>query len=99
MKKLFLWVMVVLGWGGMISCLSPQKTSDWKLVWEDDFEGSGFDTLTWSKIPRWTPEWARHMSDNEVCYEVKNRKVKHCLSLWGRLCHKEKTIKNLLYRK
>ena len=72
MKKLFLWVMVVLGWGGMISCLSPQKTSDWKLVWEDDFEGSGFDTLTWSKIPRWTPEWARHMSDNEVCYEVKN---------------------------
>lgn len=46
MKKLFLWVMVVLGWGGMISCLSPQKTSDWKLVWEDDFEGSGFDTLT-----------------------------------------------------
>lgn len=37
MKKLFLWVMVVLGWGGMISCLSPQKTSDWKLVWEDDF--------------------------------------------------------------
>lgn len=72
MKKLFLWVMVVLGWGGMISCLSPQKTSDWKLVWEDDFEGSAFDTLTWSKIPRWTPEWARHMSDNEVCYEVKN---------------------------
>ena len=33
--------------------------------------------------------------NRSVCYEVKNRKVKHCLSLWGRLCHKEKTIKNM----
>lgn len=44
----------------------------WTLVWEDNFEQESFDTLVWSKIPRWRPDWARRMSDNEACYGMRD---------------------------
>lgn len=45
----------------------------WKLVWEDDFkQQKGFDTATWSKIPRGTADWQNFMSDNDVCYGMEN---------------------------
>ncbi|WP_462337414.1 glycoside hydrolase family 16 protein [Phocaeicola barnesiae] len=72
MKKFFIGAIALSVFGGMMSCTSQQHSSGWKLVWEDSFEGETFDTLTWSKVPRWHPEWARHMSDNECCYEVKD---------------------------
>ncbi len=53
-----------------ISC-APKQTDGWKLVWEDDFnQAGGPDTATWSKIPRWHPDWAKYMSDNEACYDM-----------------------------
>ena len=72
MKKFLVGAIALSVFGGLMSCTSQQHSSGWKLVWEDDFEEETFDTLTWSKVPRWHPEWARHMSDNECCYEVKD---------------------------
>lgn len=48
------------------------KNKAWKLVWQDEFDQkSGFDTLTWSKIPRNKAPWGKYMSDCEACYKVK----------------------------
>lgn len=46
--------------------------NQWHLVWHDDFDGTELDTATWSKIPRWHPEWARKMSSNEACYAMRD---------------------------
>ena len=62
----------VLFFTSLVSCSSQKGKDGWRLVWEDEFEGTAFDTATWSKIPRWHPEWAQHMSDNEACYEMRN---------------------------
>ena len=72
MRKVFVWMWLTLFLGGLISCVSSGDSSRWVLVWEDDFNGTSFDTATWSKIPRANPEWARHMSDNEACYEMRD---------------------------
>ena len=72
MRKVFVLMWSALFLGGLISCVSSGDSSRWELVWEDDFNGTSFDTATWSKIPRANPEWARHMSDNEACYEMRD---------------------------
>lgn len=43
----------------------------YKLVWEDDFNGTTIDTAYWSKIPRGGSDWNRHMSDLDTLYEVR----------------------------
>lgn len=44
----------------------------WELVWQDEFEGDTFDTRYWSKIPRGTSDWNRHMSPDDSLYAVAN---------------------------
>ena len=52
----------------------------WELVWEDDFNQPGsIDTATWSKIPRGKPEWAKCMSSDDRCYDIREG----CLILKG----------------
>ncbi|MBC8986360.1 glycoside hydrolase family 16 protein [Pedobacter sp. N36a] len=41
---------------------------NWKLVWEDNFNGSVMDTAKWSKIPKGTADWNKHMSSDPACY-------------------------------
>ena len=50
MRKVFVWMWSALFLGGLISCVSSGDSSRWELVWEDDFNGTSFDTATWSKI-------------------------------------------------
>ena len=54
-------------------CADNGKNSngEWVLAWEDDFNGT-IDSSSWSKIPRWHPEWAQMMSDNPVCYGIRD---------------------------
>lgn len=57
--------------------LKDQKSFDkrqeqYKLVWEDNFDGNKFQEKYWSKIPRGGSDWCRHMSDEESLYEVKD---------------------------
>lgn len=55
-----------------LSCTSTPEKDKWKLVWEENFDGSHLDTTRWSKIPRGTADWDRHMSDFESCYAFEN---------------------------
>ncbi len=66
MKRL---LSVLLALAALTGC-GGQAEPQWRLVWEDDFDG-GIDTASWSKIPRWHPEWAQKMSDDPRCYEVR----------------------------
>ncbi len=49
MRKVFVLMWSALFLGGLISCVSSGDSSRWELVWEDDFNGTSFDTATWSK--------------------------------------------------
>lgn len=51
----------------------------YRKVWVEHFKGSKMDTTSWSKIPRGTSDWNRHMSDHESLYDTKKRKND---SLW-----------------
>lgn len=44
----------------------------WKLIWQDEFNGSSIDTLKWTKIPAGKSDWNKHMSSDEKCYAVKD---------------------------
>lgn len=66
MRKAFLvWVMGCL----LLSC---QHQPEWKLVWEENFDGTELDTTVWSKISRGKPDWQNTMSYDERCYELSN---------------------------
>lgn len=55
----------------LTTACNTRTSSEWQLEWEDNFDQTaGFDTTTWSKIPRWTPDWANYMSDNDACYDM-----------------------------
>ncbi|WP_407481009.1 glycoside hydrolase family 16 protein [Elizabethkingia meningoseptica] len=47
-----------------------------KLVWKDNFNNKKhFNSRYWSKIPRGTADWNRHMSDLDDCYDMRNGKL------------------------
>ncbi|HOA39773.1 MAG TPA: glycoside hydrolase family 16 protein [Flavihumibacter sp.] len=52
----------------MADPLTP--SANWNLVWEDEFDGTSIDTSKWSRIPKGTSDWNRHMSTRDDCYEV-----------------------------
>ncbi len=55
--------------GIMFSC---QPRPGWTLTWEEEFNVDGvIDDAVWSKIPRGTSDWNRHMSDYDPLYDVK----------------------------
>lgn len=64
MKKIFYTSLLLL----IVSCGTTQK---WQLVWEDEFEQTDtFNETNWEKIPRWHPDWAKNMSDDDRLYDV-----------------------------
>ena len=75
MKKLITTcVSMMTGLVLFMSCQS-EKT-DWKLVWEENFDQTDtFDPAVWSKIPRGTSDWDRHMSDFDSCYAMRDGKL------------------------
>lgn len=52
-----------------------REQKEWKLVWQDDFEGNVIDSTKWSKIPKGNSEWDKHMSDDAACYAVYDGKL------------------------
>ena len=57
--------------GVMSAC--RQSSPGWKLVWEEQFDTDGvIDQAVWSKIPRGSSDWDRHMSGYDSLYDVKN---------------------------
>ena len=51
---------------------TPHK---YRLVWEDHFNGSTYDSSTWSKIPRGKADWKRHKSEADSLYAVRDGKL------------------------
>lgn len=72
MKKGFLAVwMGVCIW--LAFACNNKPSAEWTLVWEDNFDqAGGFDTTSWSKIPRGTADWNNYMSDFDSCYDVRD---------------------------
>ena len=44
----------------------------WKLIWEDNFYGTGIDTTKWSRIPKGESDWNRHMSTSDAVFRMEN---------------------------
>lgn len=57
------------------------QAQQYRKVWVENFSGSTMDTTYWSKIPRGTSDWNRHMSDDESLYATRNGKM----ILYGRV--------------
>lgn len=51
------------------------KPHKYRLVWQDNFKGTTFDKRSWTKIPRGSADWNRHMSDADSLYAVKDGKL------------------------
>ena len=51
---------------------SPHK---YRLVWQDDFNGTTFDSRSWTKISRGAPDWRKYMSDADSLYAVRDGKL------------------------
>ena len=63
---------------------SAQKkhNDSWKLVWEENFDGSTLDSSVWHRIPRGRPDWKNTQSDTATgLVEVSDGK----LHLYGRV--------------
>lgn len=59
------------------SCSTSKHSSYKKLIWEENFnwEQSGIDQTRWSKIPRGTSDWNRHMSSDPSLYAFKDGRL------------------------
>lgn len=66
MKKYLSLVLVAL------LTMSCQHQPEWKVVWEENFDGTELDTTVWSMIPRGKPDWQNTMSFEERCYELRD---------------------------
>ncbi len=52
-----------------------QAQTQWKLLWEENFNGTKIDRETWSRIPRGKPDWQNTMSLNKDLVELRNGKL------------------------
>ena len=58
------------------SCSVNNQYHKGKLVWQDNFnDKKTFNSKYWSKIPRGTSDWDRHMSNDDICYDMRNGKL------------------------
>ena len=59
----------------IVSCSRHLSKSKNTLSWEENFNQKSFDTSRWSKIPRGTSDWDRHMSSFDSCYAMRDGKL------------------------
>jgi beta-glucanase (GH16 family) len=52
-----------------------RRKTDWKIIWEDNFDGPSLDTTKWTRITGGPSDWNRHMTDDPVCYDLKEGKL------------------------
>lgn len=49
---------------------APETFSGWKLVWNDEFDGTSIDATKWSPCDRGKPDWSDTMTRDPRCYAV-----------------------------
>lgn len=52
-----------------------REKKDWKIIWQDNFNGSELDTTKWTKILPNTADWGKHMTGDEQCYTLSGGKL------------------------
>lgn len=57
---------------GYIFIQGKHSKNNWKIIWQDEFNGQVLDSMKWSKIPPGNSDWNKHMSDDERCYKLEN---------------------------
>lgn len=63
----------ILTAASMFGCGNAIKSpEEFKLVWQEDFDGTSINESTWSKIPRGSSDWNRYMSDYDSLYAVRD---------------------------
>jgi beta-glucanase (GH16 family) len=75
MRKIFMPLCVLAAMAmttALPACSGDKAKGEWELVWEDDFEGTGFDESVWTKIPRGRHDWNDQMDTNDACFEFRN---------------------------
>ncbi|TKK65835.1 glycoside hydrolase family 16 protein [Ilyomonas limi] len=76
MSKKFLSATVLSALIFFWACSKPAYVQKSALQWEENFnQPVSFDITRWSKIPRGTSDWNRHMSDFDSCYGMRNGKL------------------------
>jgi beta-glucanase (GH16 family) len=69
MKNILLIALIFYGCSSSKHLNNPNRV----LSWQDDFNGQeSFNESSWTKIPRGSSDWNRHMSDYDSLYEVRN---------------------------
>ena len=51
------------------------QAQKYRLAWEENFSGKEINDEYWSKIPRGSSDWNRHMSYHESLYDVRKGKL------------------------
>lgn len=57
-----------------------REAKEWKLVWQDDFNGSEIDSTKWTRIPAGGADWNRHMSTDDAVFKMENGEL-HLLGI------------------
>jgi beta-glucanase (GH16 family) len=48
---------------------------DWRVVWQDNFDGPELDTAKWVRIPPNNADWGKHMTSDPRCYAISEGKI------------------------
>lgn len=48
---------------------------NWKLVWEEQFDGAEIDTTVWKRIPRGGSDWNNYMSQADSLFDLRDGKL------------------------
>lgn len=52
-----------------------RQNKQWKLVWQDNFDGPALDTTKWTRIPPNNAAWGKHMTSDDQCYRIDSGKI------------------------
>ena len=64
----FLWVIGLLAAMTLEAKTIRTAHGEWKLVWQEEFNGHKLSRSRWRKIPRQPIEWSKYLSNVEECY-------------------------------
>lgn len=71
--KYFIYLFAILTMSACLPTGTPTPTPPLTLTWEENF--NTLDASRWSKIPRGTADWQKHMSDYDSLYAIRDGKL------------------------
>lgn len=57
---------------GLTAGMASSPDNNWKLSWEENFDGNAIDSSVWGKCTRGNPDWCNTMSDDPSLFQVAN---------------------------